>query len=216
MDLKAFDKLSYGLYVVSAKNGEETAACVVNTLAQATVMPARVVVTINKQNCTEQVIERSGRFEAVVLCQSAMMELIGAFGFCSSRDGDKFAKWSHAEDSHGIPYLTEQVAARFECRVIDKMDAGSHVVFLAEVEEAQTMGAEGPMTYAYYHGVRKGLTPPKASSYQPAPAKGYRCRICGYILESDTLPDDFVCPICGRGKEFLERIEPETEGGAQQ
>ena len=213
MDSKAFEMMSYGLYVISTKQGDEVAACVVNTLMQATVMPAQVLVTINKQNYTEQLLEKSGRFEAVVLSQSAMQELIGTFGFSSSKDTDKFEKWEHSISQSGIPYLTEQTVAHLSCRVVSKMDAGSHVVFLAEVEDAQLTLGEIPMTYAYYHKVRRGLTPPKASSFRPEPSTGYRCRICGYILESETIPDDFVCPICGRGKEFLEKVTPEQDVG---
>lgn len=207
MNFNAFDKMSYGLYVISTQSGGKVAACVVNTLTQATVMPTHMVVTINKENYTEQLLEQSGLFEAVALSQSAMTELIGAFGFVSSRDSDKFAKWAHETDENGIPYLTEQVVARFSCKVIDMMDAGSHMVFLAKVLDAKDMGGDSPMTYAYYHKVRKGITPPKASSYVPDPAVGYRCRICGYVLESETFPDDFVCPVCGRGKEHLEKIK---------
>ena len=63
------------------------------------------------------------------------------------------------------------------------------------------------MTYAYYHQVKKGVTPPKASSYQaPRKVKGFRCRICGYVLEADELPAGFVCPICGRSAEYFDRI----------
>ena len=211
--MKAFEMMSYGLYVISTKHGDEVAACVVNTLMQATVTPAQVLVTINKQNYTEQLLEKAGRFEAVILSQAAMQELIGTFGFSSSKDTNKFEKWEHRDSQKGIPYLTEQTAAHLSCRVVSKMDAGSHVVFLAEVEDAELTLGEIPMTYAYYHKVRKGLTPPKASSFQPETSTGYRCRICGYILEGDTVPDDFICPICGRGKEFLEKITPEQGGG---
>jgi flavorubredoxin/rubredoxin len=28
--------------------------------------------------------------------------------------------------------------------------------------------------------------------------KGFVCKVCGFIYESDTLPDDFTCPICRR------------------
>lgn len=206
MDSKAFDKLSYGLYVISTKNGDRTAACVVNTLTQATVLPARMVVTVNKENHTAKEIEESGLFTAVALSQSATMELIGDFGFRCSRDFDKFARWEHTADENGVPYLTEQVVARYSCKVVDKMDAGSHLVFLGEVLEAQCLGGDTPMTYAYYHEVKRGLTPPKASSYRPPAVKGYRCKICGYVLASDVIPEDFVCPVCGRGKDCLEAV----------
>ena len=210
MDIKAFDKMNYGLYIVSTKSGDQTAGCVVNTLTQATVQPARLLVTIHKDNQTERLIEESGVFAAVALAQSAQMELIGDFGFRCSRDLDKFSNWAHAEDENGVPYLTEQTVAQYSCRVVGKLDAGTHMVFLGEVQEAQVLGDEDAMTYAYYHLVKKGLTPPKASSYRPEPAvKGYRCKICGYVLESDTLPEDFICPICKRGSEAFEPVSAE-------
>lgn len=171
MDIKAFDKMNYGLYIVSTKSGDQTAGCVVNTLTQATVQPARLLVTIHKDNQTERLIEESGVFAAVALAQSAQMELIGDFGFRCSRDLDKFANWAHTEDENAVPYLTEQTVARYSCRVVGKLDAGTHMVFLGEVQEAQVLEEEDAMTYAYYHLVKKGLTPPKLQ----LPA-GTRCK----------------------------------------
>lgn len=206
MDQKAFFKLSYGLYLISSSHEGKAAGCVVNTFAQVTSSPARVTVAVNKENFTTGVIQKSGRFEAVVLAQSAPMELIGLFGFHTSADTDKFSGFQVKVDENGVPYVCEQVTARFQCRVIGEMDAGTHLVFLAEVEEAEVLSGEEPLTYAYYHQVKKGLTPPKASSYQPKPVKGFRCKICGYVLEAEELPEGFTCPICGRDATFFEKI----------
>ena len=210
MDLKAFDCMSYGLYLVSTKSGDRTAACVVNTLTQATAVPARMLVAIHKDNETEKRIRESGLFTGVALGESAPMELIGDFGFHCSRDLDKFARWEHTEDENGVPYVTQHTVARYSCKVTGQLDAGTHTVFLGEVLEAECLGDGAPMTYAYYHQVKKGLTPPKASSYRPKPAvKGYRCKICGYVLEADSLPADYVCPICGQGADQFEPIPTE-------
>lgn len=206
MDLKAFEKMSYGLYLISSKTEDITAGCVVNTLAQATASPLRMTVTINKQNYTTQIIEKSGLFTGAALSQAASMELIGAFGFHSSKDTDKFKGFQVLYDLNGIPYVSEQTVAHFSCRVLQSMDAGTHTIFLGEVLEADVLSNAEPMTYAYYHQVKRGRTPPKASSYVPEPAKGYRCKVCGYTLESDTIPEGFVCPVCGRGKEELEKV----------
>ena len=105
-----------------------------------------------------------------------------------------------------MPYVAEQTVARFSCKVIDEVDLGTHILFVGEVLSAERLSDEEPMTYAYYHKVKKGVTPPKASSYQPKAVKGWRCKVCGYVLESDTIPDDFVCPICGQGREQFEQI----------
>ena len=172
INTKAFRSLSYGVYIISASNGNKKAGCVVNTFQQLTSAPARVSVTINKENATTGVVLESGRFEANVLAESAPMELIGLFGFQSSNDVDKFAETTHALDAAGVPYLNEHVVAHFGARVIETVDVGSHYLVVGEVEEAEVLSSEAPMTYAYYHQVKGGKTPPKASSYEPEEAAG--------------------------------------------
>lgn len=225
VDKKAFRSLSYGLYIVGAAADRKRAGCVVNTFAQVTSAPAQVSVAINKENYTTGIIREAGCFTAVALDESVPMEMIGTFGFHSSADTDKFASWACAEDEAGMPYPTEHTAARFSARVVSELDLGTHVLFVGEVTEAEPTGTVPPMTYAYYHQVKGGKTPPKASSYEgpaetaaePQPSAeeaaaapkrvGWRCMLCGYIEWTDELPDDFVCPICGAGKDMFERIE---------
>ena len=234
IDTAAFRSMSYGLYVLSTKQGGKLAGCIVNTFLQVTSKPARVSVAVNKENHTVGAILEAGRFEATVLSESASMELIGRFGFKSSADIDKFADTPHAFDPAGIPYVTESAVAHVGARVIDSIDVGTHYLIIGEVESAEVLSAEPPMTYAYYHQVKGGKTPPKASSFipkddvpaaaeepatapaaeepatAPEPAKpriGWRCRICGYVVEMDELPDDYKCPMCGMGRDMFERIE---------
>ncbi|MEG0720623.1 MAG: flavin reductase family protein, partial [Lachnospiraceae bacterium] len=146
MDKKAFQKLSYGLYLISTKAGDHTAGCVVNTFAQVTSDPAQVTIAINKDNHTTSLIQESGYFTCVALSQSATMELIGTFGFHSSKDYDKFKDFKTATDANGIPYVCEQASARFSCKVSSQMDVGSHVIFLGEVQDAEILDIAVPMT----------------------------------------------------------------------
>ena len=215
MDMQAFFKMSYGLYVVSSSDGARRSGCVVNTLTQVTAEPAQLMVAINKDNLTAEIIRGGGRFTGTVLSEDAGMELIGRFGFHSGREMDKFAEIPFAEDAAGIPYPTGHAAARFSCRVVKELDVGTHILFIGEVEEAERLLDEEPMTYAYYHRVKKGLTPKNASSYNPtekaavreAPKKeSWRCTICGYVHEGE-LPEDFTCPVCGVGAELFEKVE---------
>ncbi|MEG1687163.1 MAG: flavin reductase [Angelakisella sp.] len=208
VDMKAFFKMSYGLYLISSKDGDRDMGCVVNTLTQVTVEPPQVVVALHKDNNTTKAIQKSGCFTGVALAETATMELIGQFGFHSSLELDKFAPFASKVDEHGVRYVTEQVAARYSCKVVGSIDTGTHIVFVGEVTTAEILDpALAPMTYAYYHQVKNGATPPRASSYKPEEQKkGYRCKICGYILESDTLPADFICPICHKGAEFFEKL----------
>lgn len=220
IDKKAFYSLSYGLYIITTEADGFAAGCVCNTFQQVTSDPLQVSVALNKQNATTDAIRASKRFAVSVLSQDATMELIGKFGFHSSKDVDKFADFAVERDGAGVPYVVEQSVARFSAHVVDELDLGTHILFIAEVDEAEALEAGDPMTYAYYHLVKGGKTPPKASSYlgadEPvAPAAGgsgetriaWRCTICGHIEYVDELPDDFECPICGMGKEVFEKIE---------
>lgn len=225
IDKKAFYSLSYGLYLITTKADEFAAGCVCNTFQQVTSEPMQVSVALNKQNATTETIQRAGRFAASVLAQDATMELIGKFGFHSSNDIDKFADCKSGIDAQGIPYVAEQAVARFSAHVVNEVDLGTHVLFIAEIDEAESLEAGEPMTYAYYHLVKGGKTPPKASSYlgadDAAPAQAakgagktriaWRCTICGHVEYVDELPDDFECPICGMGKEVFEKIEVPAE-----
>lgn len=160
------------------------------------------------------------------------MDLIGPFGFKSSNNVDKFAEVEHRLCETGVPFVTSGCLASFSAEVHDQVDAGSHILFVGPVAEAEKLAKGTPMTYAYYHEVLRGKTPPKAVSYieetsepadQPkaakanmsegaaeegaAPKYGWRCKLCGYIEMMDELPDDYTCPICGVGKDMFERIE---------
>ncbi len=37
----------------------------------------------------------------------------------------------------------------------------------------------------------------------------YRCLVCGYEVELENLPKDYVCPICGATSDNFELIDEE-------
>ena len=166
MDLSAFFKMSYGLYVVSAEADGVRAGCVVNTAVQVTSAPPRVSVAVNKDNVTAGVISAAGAFTATVIDKTADMPFIGNFGFRSSDSYDKFEKYGCETSAVGSPYSPEHACALVACRLVDTVDVGTHLLFIGEVADAQVLSDEEPLTYSYYHAVLKGKTPPKASSYQ--------------------------------------------------
>lgn len=202
IDRKAFRSLSSGLYLITAKAGDARCGCVVNTLVQVASEPATLSVSLNKENATTAAILESGRFAATVLAEDTPMELIGTFGFHTSADTDKFAACASALDGAEVPYVTEHGLARFSVSVTETIDVGSHYLFVGVVEEAEVLAAGDPLTYAYYHAVKGGKTPPKAATYNngdEAAVPGvtetaarraevgkkiaWRCTICGYIEE---------------------------------
>lgn len=222
IDTKAFRNLSYGLYIISSKKDGRPVGCVVNTFAQVTSTPAQVSVAVNKENFTSQGIQQTGAYEVAVMNESASMELIGKFGFHSSAEVDKFADFETAVSEQGLTYVTQSSCAHFSVKVTQEIDLGSHILFIGECVAAEPVAGDAPMTYAYYHQVKGGKTPPKASSYnggddasadatlksnETKPKIAWRCKICGHIEYVDELPEDFVCPVCGVGRELFEKIE---------
>lgn len=167
MNGKALFKFTSGLYVVSASDGSRESGCVINTGLQLTSKPLQVMVAVNKDNFTEGVIEQAGHFALVPLTQEADMPFIGRFGF---RTGANFAKYAGEDTLHtslGDPYVAQNAAAVLACKVVQKLDVGTHMVFVGEVADAEVLSSAPLLTYAYYHSTLKGKTPPKASSFVP-------------------------------------------------
>ena len=200
MDNKGLRKLSYGVYIINTIDS----GCIVNTLTQVT--SDKIIVAINKENYTNQMIKKHRKFNATVLTQNTDMQIIQTFGFTSSKDNDKYQKFKVEKDSNDIPYISENMSSLIECEVVKTIELDTHTIFLAQVINTKVLSDEEVMTYDYYHKVKNGVTPPKAPTYE-ASKKGYRCKICGYAYEQENLPENFVCPICGAPASVFEKIE---------
>lgn len=201
MNKEGLKKISYGLYIVNTLGS----GCLINTLNQVTSDPAQVTITINNDNYTAQKIKESHKFNVTVLTENVNMDVIKEFGFKSSKDHDKYQDFKVYEDKNGIPYIKEGMAALIECEVEKEINLQTHTMFIAKVNNTTILSDDKVMTYDYYHQVKNGLTPPKSPLYNEI-KKGWRCKICGYIYESDDLPEDFICPICGAPATMFEKI----------
>jgi flavorubredoxin/flavin reductase (DIM6/NTAB) family NADH-FMN oxidoreductase RutF len=203
VDADAFSSISYGLFVLTAKDGDKDNGCIINTAAQLTSNPARISITVNKQNYTHDMILKTGIFNVSVLTQDADFDTFKHFGFQSGRDADKFAGFDGVQRSaNGLYYLTENTNAFFSGKVIEAQDYGTHTLFIADVTEAKILSEAPSVTYAYYFDHIKPK--PQALSEQKG---GFVCKICGYVYEGDTLPADFICPLCKHGAEDFEPVK---------
>lgn len=200
MNKEGLKKLSYGIYIINTKNS----GCVVNTLTQVT--NDKVIVAINKENYTNKMLKENKIFNATVLTTNTNMEIIQTFGFTSSKENDKYKNFQIEKDTNNIPYIKENMAALIECEVINEIDLDTHTIFIAKILNTKNLSNEEVMTYDYYHKIKNGITPPKAPTYE-RPKKGYKCKICGFVYEGESLPENFVCPICGAPASAFEKIE---------
>lgn len=201
MNTNALFKISYGLFILTAEENGFDNGCVINTLTQQTGNPCTVSVTVNKSNKTCEMIKSAGKFNVSVISENAPFELFRHFGFQSGRDTEKFRDYPNSERAeNGIYYIPGYTNAYFCCKVKSVTDLGTHLLFIAEVEDAEILSDFESMTYDFYH---KNVKPKP----QKTEKKGYRCKICGYIYEGETLPEDFVCPVCKHPASDFERIE---------
>jgi flavin reductase (DIM6/NTAB) family NADH-FMN oxidoreductase RutF len=194
-------KLSYGLFVLTAKDGERDNGCIINTVCQITAQPLQLSIAVNKANYTHDIIVKTGEFNVSVIAESAPFSLFERFGFQSGRQNDKFAGASFGEQrsANGIRYVPEHTNAVISAKVVQSFAYETHTLFIAEVTEAFTLSPEPSATYQYYFDHIK----PKPA--KPAEnKKGYVCKICGYVFEGDPLPADFICPLCKHGAEDFE------------
>jgi flavin reductase (DIM6/NTAB) family NADH-FMN oxidoreductase RutF len=165
MDPKSFFKISYGVYIVSSKKGGVFNAQVANSMMQVTSDPPQIALAINKGNLTHEFIKESGVFALSILSQDAPLNLIGRFGFKSGRDMDKFADLAYRLGKNGCPFLTEHTLGYLEGKIVKNLDVGTHTIFVGEITEAEVLAEGEPMTYAYYHQVKRGTTPKAAPTY---------------------------------------------------
>lgn len=200
MNTNALFNIGYGLYVITSNDGKKDNGMICNTVCQLTSNPIQLSVTINKGSYTHDTVKSSGKMNVCCLTTEAPFSVFEAFGFKSGRDTDKFSDCAPKRSTNGLVYLPKYINAYLSLDVREYIDLGSHGMFICTLSDAEVLSDGESMSYSYYHKFVK----PKKEEKQSG-ATGYVCSLCGYIHESDDLPDDFVCPLCNHGKEFFEK-----------
>jgi len=227
MNTSVLHKISYGLYLVTSCKGDDINGQTANTVFQVTSDPPTIAIGINKQNLTHEFILSSNVFGVSILSLEAPLSLIGQFGFKTGRDIDKFANLNYKKGETGVPIILDNTLAYLEAKVINQLELKTHTLFIGEVVAAEVIREAEPMTYAYYHQIKRGTTPKTAPTFikEEKPKVSlpqYRCSVCGYIYDPEKgdpdsgiapetsfvdLPDDWICPICGADKDMFEKVD---------
>ncbi len=198
-DLSALFRIGYGLYVVTSYDGKKDNGLIVNTVSQVTNSPNRIAVTINKQNYSHHVIRQTGVMNVNCLSVDAPFSVFETFGFQSGRQVDKFANTELLRSDNGLAFLPRHINAFLSLKVEQYLDLDTHGMFICSVTEARVISSAETMTYTYYQNNVK----PKPETEGK---KGYVCKVCGYVYEGETLPEDFICPLCKHGAADFEPI----------
>lgn len=234
MNIEAFYKITYGLYIISSGNDNNKSGYIGNTAFQVTAEPPQIAIACNKDNYTSSLIDENGAFSISVLKQKTSSELIGLFGYKSGKDIDKFKTVKYFKGKTGTPIVTTDSIAWFECKVVNKFNVGTHIIYIGEIVENDLLISDGePLTYDYYRNVKKGKAPKNAPTYikeatnksvKDSPSSGakYQCLVCDHIYDPaegdpdsgiapgtqfEDIPDDWVCPVCGAEKSEFELMK---------
>ena len=210
LDRKAMHKLSYGLFVLTAKEGEKDNGCIINTAIQAASEPNQMSICVNKANYTHDMIMRTGSFTVSVISQKADFELFKHFGFQTGREVDKFADFNACgRGQNGIYYVTQGTNAYISVKVDKTEDLGSHTMFVGEITDMEVLSDDLSATYEYY---MKNIKPkPQEVGKTEDGQTIWRCTICGYEYVGEELPDDFICPLCKHPASDFEKVIKKTE-----
>ena len=221
MDMKAMQDITYGMYVISTKFKDKNVGCFVNTVTQITAENPIISIRINKNNYTNEALRNNKKFSIAILSEKTDANVIGRFGFFSSRDTDKFADTNH-QMLDDVPIVSENICGYLICEVVNIIDVETHDIFLARVIDTKQENDFVPMTYSYYHKVIKGTAPKTAPTYidknetnkEVNKMAKYKCKICGYIYDEsvegvkfEDLPEDWTCPLCKVPKSMFEKVE---------
>ena len=198
-DLSALFKIGYGLYVVTSNDGKKDNGLIVNTVTQVTNSPNRVAVAINKDNYSHHVIKQTGIMNINCLSEDAPFKVFETFGFVSGRNVDKFANCTPLRSDNGLVFLPRYINSFMSLRVEQYVDLGTHGLFICSITEARVISDIPTMTYTYY---QENVKPKPETEGK----KGFVCKICGYVYEGDTLPEDYICPLCKHGAADFEPI----------
>lgn len=199
-DLTALFKIGYGLYVVTSNDGKKDNGLIVNTVTQVTNTPNRIAVTINKDNYSHHIIKQTGIMNVNCLSVDAPFTVFETFGFVSGRNTDKFKDYEHLRSDNGLVFLPRYINSFMSLKVEQYVDLDTHGMFICSVTEARVINNNETMTYSYYYDYVK----PKPETEGK---KGFVCKICGYVYEGDSLPEDYICPLCKHGVADFEPIK---------
>lgn len=210
MDIKAMYKISYGLFVLTAREADKDNGCIINTAIQAASSPNQLSICVNKANYTHDIIKKTGEFTVSVLSQNAGFDLFKHFGFQSGRELNKFENFSKCKrGANGIYYITEGTNAYISVKVTKTNDLGSHTMFIGEISDMEVLSEVPSVTYDYYLNNIKPK--PQAVGTIPDGQTVWRCTICGYEYVGEELPEDFICPLCKHPASDFEKIIKKKE-----
>ncbi|HEX2301246.1 MAG TPA: flavin reductase family protein, partial [Pseudonocardiaceae bacterium] len=140
--------LDYAMFIVTARDGDRLAGCLVGFTCQTSIDPPRFLVCLSRRNRTYRLAQNADVLAVhfVPRDAEALVELFGGHTDDSDEDrdassggSDKFAQVGWRPGPEGVPIL-QDCGNWFAGTVLERLDLGDHVGFLLEPVQAQRQG----------------------------------------------------------------------------
>lgn len=130
----ALRMIPYGIYVLTAQDGDDIAAATVNWATQTSFDPPLVAVGVKTDSGAYAVLKKSGAF-ALNFLGKGQQGLAFTFFKPVERDGDTISGEKISAGSNGSPILASAPAS-VECKVVEIVEKGDHHIVVGEVVDA--------------------------------------------------------------------------------
>jgi flavin reductase (DIM6/NTAB) family NADH-FMN oxidoreductase RutF/rubredoxin len=189
-------KIIQGMYVLTTQNG----GCIVDAVSQISAGENPLIsVAVMKKNYTNELLHTNDKLALSIVGMNTNPDIIKTFGFNSMRDINKFEK-VETNEVEGVPVILDSLGYMI-LEKVDMVENDTHTLFIGKLIEADVFKEEDAMSYGYYQEHKEELLKVTTEAGKTA----WVCTICGYVYYGEELPEDFVCPICGVGKELFQK-----------
>ena len=150
-------QLDYSLFIVTARNGEQRAGCLIGFASQVSIHPPRFLAGLSVKNRTYRVA-RQAELLVVHFVPREAEDLALLFGGETGDEVDKFARCEWRPGPGGTPVLTG-LENWFAGRILRSEDFGDHRGFLLEPIAGQAHRSAAPLTFRRAKWIEPGHEP---------------------------------------------------------
>lgn len=149
---RALRQFPAGVTIVTIRAGDRTHGLTVSAFASVSPEPPLVTVIIDHQHKASTLLEEEGAVFAVNILGEEQMELSNRFAWL--KDEDRFKEGDWGVGATGAPVLRNALAW-LDCTIHDRHRAGTHTLYIGEVQASAVPRAEDPPLIYWYKGYRK-------------------------------------------------------------
>jgi flavin reductase (DIM6/NTAB) family NADH-FMN oxidoreductase RutF len=150
--IKALEKITYGLYILTTKRGKEINGMIASWVSQVSFSPPLVMAVIRRNRYSHKMVKESGVFALNVLGKDNS-GLVSKFKLPTPDEKFKGIRWE--TKTTGAPIIGEAIAY-MDCKLVNSIDTGDHTIFIGEIVDADTLKDSIPMTSLDYGKVYIG------------------------------------------------------------